>query len=114
MAEAITNLSDAKAKLQRFKSQLLNYKENAKHAARVSRDSMIVVAGGAAAGAIQNKLPYLPGTTIPTAAAVGVGLIALGASGMLDEQSDSAAFLGAGMLAALAAKETDKLLSAAA
>jgi hypothetical protein len=90
-----------------------NMREQAKHATRVGTESLIVVAGGGFAGALQSKMPYLPGTQIPTAAAVGVGLITMAMSGMLDDQADNAAFLGAGMLAALAAKETEKLLLAA-
>lgn len=112
MADNLT-LSGAKERLDRLRSQMANMREQAKHATRVGTESLIVVAGGAAAGALQTKMPYLPGTQIPTAAAVGVGLITMAMSGMLDEQADAAAFLGAGMLAALAAQETQKLLLAA-
>lgn len=112
MADSLT-LTGAKERLERLRSQLSNMRDQAKHATRVGSESLIVIAGGAAAGALQNKMPFLPGTQIPTAAAVGVGFIVAGMSGWLEDQGDNAAFLGAGMLAALAAKETDKLLSAA-
>ncbi len=112
MADSLT-LTGAKERLERLRSQMQNMREQAKHATRVGTESLIVVAGGAACGAIQNKLPFLPGTQIPTAAAIGVGLITMAMSGLLDDQGDNAAFLGAGMLAALAAKETEKLLAAA-
>lgn len=112
MADTLT-ISTAKEKLERLRSQMANMREQAKHATRVGTESLLVVAGGAAAGALQAKLPFLPGTQIPTAAAVGVALVAGAMSGMLDDQADNAACLGAGMLAALAAKETEKLILAA-
>lgn len=112
MADNLT-ISSAKEKLERLRSQMANMREQAKHATRVGTESLLVVAGGAAAGALEAKLPFLPGTQIPTAAAVGVALVAGAMSGMLDDQADNAAMLGAGMLAALAAKETNKLVAAA-
>lgn len=102
-----------RASFDRLKSKLESYKEEAKFATRIGVTSMAVVAGGAAAGAISAKLPYVPGTKVPTGAAVGAGLVLLAMSGKLDEQSDHVAAFGAGMLAAISARETEKLLAAA-
>ena len=88
-------------------------REDAKHATKIGVGSLVVVGGGAAAGVIQAKMPYLPGTNVPTAAAVGSALVAAAMTGMLDDQSDHVANLGAGMLAAIAAKETERMLKAA-
>jgi hypothetical protein len=44
---------------------------------------------------------------------VGFGLVALAMSGMLDEQGDAAADIGAGMLAALAAREAERIVGKA-
>lgn len=109
MAEANITLTEAKGRLERLRSQLANVREQAKHATRIGTESLVVVAGGAACGVIQAKMPFLPGTQIPTAGAVGVGLLTLAMSGMLDDQADNAAFFAAGLLAPLAAKEAEKL-----
>lgn len=110
-SESLT-VSSAKEKLERLRSQLANMRTEAKHVAQVGTRSVLVVAGGAAAGAIQAKMPFLPGTQVPTAGVVGAGLITLAMSGMLDDQGDNAAFFGAGLLAAIAARETEKALTA--
>lgn len=108
MSTAIT-----KASVDRLKSRLASMREDAKHATRVGVGSLVVVGGGAAAGVITAKMPFLPGTQVPTAAAVGSALVAAAMTGMLDDQSDNLAALGAGMLAAIAARETEKMLKAA-
>ncbi len=113
MASDALTLGTAKEKLERLRTQLSNLRGEAKHVAQVGVRSVLVVAGGAAAGAIQAKMPFLPNTQVPTAGVVGAGLITLAMSGMLDDQGDNAAFFGAGLLAAIAARETEKALSAA-
>lgn len=113
MAGEITSLSEAREKVNRFKHQLANMRAEAKHVAKVGTSSVLVVAGGGLAGAIQSKMPFLPGTQVPTAAAVGLGLVALAMSGMLDEQGDAAADIGSGMLAALAAREAERIVGRA-
>lgn len=113
MADAALTLTAAKERLSRLRSQLANVKDDAKRAAKMGTDSVIVIAGGAAAGLVQAKMPMVPGTTIPTAGLVGGLVTALALSGMLEDQGDHAALFGAGMLAAMAAVETEKLLAAA-
>ncbi len=113
MAAEVTNITEAREKLQRFRHQLANMRQEAKHVAKVGTSSVLIVAGGGLAGAIQSKMPFLPGTQVPTAAAVGFGLVALAMSGMLDEQGDAAADIGAGMLAALAAREAERIVGRA-
>ena len=73
---------------------------------------MTVVAGGAAAGFIQAKMPTIGTSTVPTAAVVGAALTALAMSGVFDDEGDRIALFGAGILAATAAAETEKLLAA--
>lgn len=111
MAEQLT-LHAARERLQRLRSQLANVKESAQAVTRLGTDSLVVVAGGAAAGALAAKMPLLPGTQIPTAGAVGAGIIALAMSGVMEDQADRAALFGAGILAAMAARETEKILTA--
>lgn len=102
-----------RASYDRLKARLANVKNEAKHATKVGVTSLVVVGGGAVAGAISAKMPFLPGTNVPTAAAVGSALVAAAMTGMLEDQSDNAAGLGAGMLAAVAARETERMLKAA-
>ena len=112
MAEALSP-TRAREALERYKNRLANLREEAKHATRTGVGALVVVGGGAAAGALQAKLPYLPGTQIPTAAAVGAALVTAAMTGMLEDQSDHVASFGAGMLAAITARETEKMLAAA-
>jgi hypothetical protein len=113
MAEPLT-LSAARDKLTRARNALASVREEAKHVAKVGTSSLVVVGGGVAAGAISAKMPTLPGfSNVPTAAVAGSFLVALGMSNMLDEHSDNAALFGAGILAAIAARETEKALGAA-
>lgn len=108
MSTALTRSS-----YDRMKARLASIREDAKHATKVGVGSLVVVGGGAAAGIIQAKMPYLPGTQIPTAAAVGSALIAAAMTGLLDDQGEHVASLGSGMLAAIAARETERILKAA-
>ena len=108
MSTAIT-----RAAVERLKSRLASVREDAKHATKVGVQSLVVVGGGAAAGLIQGKMPVLPGTNVPTAAAVGTALVAAAMTGMLDDQSDNVAAFGSGMLAAIAAREAERMLKAA-
>lgn len=108
MSTAIT-----RASFDRLKTRLASMREDAKHATKVGVQSLVVVGGGAAAGAISSKMPYLPGTQVPTAAAVGTALVAAAMTGMLEDQSDNVAAFGSGMLAAMAARETERMLKAA-
>lgn len=103
-----------RASVERLKTRLQSMRADAKHASKVGIGSLVVVGGGAACGVIQAKMPFLPGTQVPTSAALGTALVAAAMSGMLDEQSDNVAAFGSGMLAALAAKEAEKIIARAA
>lgn len=105
--------SITRASVERLKTRLASMREDAKHATKVGVASLVVVGGGAAAGAISAKMPYLPGTQVPTAAALGTALVAAAMTGLLDEQGDNVAAFGSGMLAAIAARETERMLKAA-
>lgn len=108
----VESLSQARANIDRLKSRLANVKEASKLAAKTGIASLCVVGGGVAAGVIQAKYPTLPGSTVPSAAAAGALLITAAMSGMLDEHGDNVALIGAGMLAAIAAREAEKALAA--
>lgn len=108
----VQSLSQARSSIQRLRSQLANVREEAKHIAKTGTQSLVIVGGGVAAGAVQAKMPMLPGTTVPTAGALGGLLVAAAMAGVLEEHSDNVAFFGAGMLAAIAARETERALAA--
>lgn len=105
--------SITRASVDRLKTRIQNMKSEAMHAAKTGAGSLIVVGGGAAAGVLQSKMPFLPGTQVPTAAVVGSLMVAAAMTGMLEDQSDNIAAFGSGLLAAVAANETYKLLQAA-
>lgn len=106
------SLTSWKNRALRLRSQLENKREEAKHAAAVANTSVMTIAGGALAGAVAAKMPYVPGTTVPAPAALGLAAVGAAMSGMLDEQSHTVAAIGSGMLAAMAAREAEKLLRA--
>ena len=109
----VESLSQARASIERLKSRLASVREDAKHAAATTQHSLVIIGGGVAAGAVQAKYPTLPGMpNVPTAGALGAVLVAVAMSGMLEEQSDNVAAFGSGMLAAIAARETEKALAA--
>jgi hypothetical protein len=98
--------------VERLKSRMANMKKEAKEAARQTRNSAMTVVGGAAAGALAAKYPTIGDTEVPTAAALGVALVGLSVTGMLDEYGDEMNGLGSGMLAAVAAQEVQKAIEA--
>ena len=106
-------MSTTMEKVTRLRTQLANVKEEAKHVARLGIASTVVIGGGAAAGLCGAKMPFLPKTAVPTAGALGSGLIVLAMSGVLEKEADNVALFGAGMVAAVVARETEKLLTAA-
>jgi hypothetical protein len=106
--------SITRASVDRLKARLASMREDAKAAAKTGSTSLIVVGGGVAAGVLAAKMPTLPGmSSVPTPAVVGTALVAAAMTGMLDDQSDNVAAFGAGMLAAIAARETERMLKAA-
>lgn len=113
MAEQVSSISTARASIERLRSRLASMREEAKTAAKTGTTAVITIGGGVAAGAIASKMPYLPGTQVPTAGAIGAALITAAMTGMLDEHGEQVSAFGAGMLAAIAARETEKVLAAA-
>lgn len=108
MATAITSY---KERAERLKGQLSRIREKGKQAAKTTNGVLLTVAGGAAAGAMAAKMPKLPGTEIPSPVGVGGLLVVAGVAGLFDEMSDNIAQLGAGMLCATVALETEKALN---
>lgn len=97
-------VSQANERIQRLKSQLANYKENAKKAARTGVGAALVVGGGFAGGVIDAKIGAFdtPGGKVEPSAALGGLMISAAMLGLVGDDetlSDGVALLGAGMLA---------------
>lgn len=100
--------------IERLQSRIQNMKKEAKEAARQTKNSAMTVMGGATAGMLAAKYPTIGDSEVPTAAALGVALVGLSVTGMLDEYGDEMNGLGSGMLAAVAAAEVQKAIEAKA
>lgn len=109
----LSSISKARDTVQRLRSQLANVKDDMKRASKLGLDTVVVVGGGVAAGVITVKMPTLFSSTVPTAGVVGAALTALAMSGVFEDEGERVALFGAGILAATAAAETEKLLQAA-
>lgn len=107
-----TGIVSYKDRAERLARSIGRYRQEAKEKAQLTISSIACVAGGAAAGAAQAKVPMIPGTAIPTCMVAGGALVLIGLSGLVEELSDSVAALGAGMLAAEAAAATNRALLA--
>jgi hypothetical protein len=96
------------ARVERLKSALSVARGHARETARLGTSALVTVGGGVAAGWINAKYPTFANTTVQTTTALGVLAIACALSGLCDEYSDEVCSLGAGMLAAQAADESEK------
>ena len=96
--------------VQRLHGQLDRVKNDAKRVTEVGVATVVTVAGGAAAGALAAKLPYVPTTQVPSDVALGTGCVLLSMMGAGGKNNDHLADFGAGVLAVRAAKETEKAL----
>jgi hypothetical protein len=103
--------AEAVQALQSLKSRFAHLKEDAKRIAQLGTASALTVAGGAAAGVLAVKMPKLPGTEIQSDVALGSACVGVALMGWGDKYAEQLCSLGAGMLAVVAARETQKALS---
>jgi hypothetical protein len=97
------------AKQERTETALKNTRNKLREGARLASNSLITsMGGGVAAGFCNAKYPTLLGTGVPTTGAIGAVLVFASMTGYLDEYSDEAAALGAGMLAVAVSDEAEK------
>lgn len=94
-------------KVERLRTQLSNLKGELKESARVGTNMVLSTAGGVIAGYCYADHPVIPGTTFPTAAALGAGLALGSVTGVFDEYSDPLAAIAGGLLAVVVAKEAE-------
>lgn len=95
-------------KVDRLNRLLSTARSHARESARVGTNSLVTVAGGVATGWCNAKYEKFAGTEVSSAAVIGVGAVVAALSGIFAEYSDEAAAFGAGMLASLAAAESEK------
>lgn len=113
MAQQALTVADARAALARLKGRVNSLQERTKEAAEAGVVGLATVAGGAAAGVIQAKLDKFPGTDLPAGPVVGSFILTLAMLGKVGAQRLPIASFGGGILAAYAARETEKLIRAA-
>jgi hypothetical protein len=94
-------------KVERLRTQLSNLKGELKQSAKVGTNVVLTVSGGVIAGYCYADHPTIPGTTFPTAAALGAGLSLGAVTGIFDDYSDPLAAIGAGLLAVVVSKESE-------
>ncbi len=102
--------SDLARKLDNARAVARRFRQETERATRVGTNAVVVAAGGCAAGVLAQKFPFIPNTQVPTDLVVGTACV-VGA--MLDAggaENDKLAAFGAGLLAAAAARETQKAL----
>lgn len=113
MAQQALTVADARAALSRLKGRVNALQERTKEAAEAGVVGLSTIAGGVAAGAIQVKLEKFPGTDLPAGPVIGSFVLTLAMLGKVGAQRLPLASFGGGILAAYAARETEKLLNAA-
>lgn len=101
--------AEAIQSLQALKNRFAHLKEDAQRIAKLGTSSALTVAGGAAAGVLQVKLPKVPGTEIQTDLALGAGLVGAALMGWAGAYAEQATSLGSGLLAVAASREVAKL-----
>lgn len=107
-------LSEARNKVERLTNTLKNIRAEGARIADEAIQSTLVVGGGVLSGVLQAKMPKIPGTQIDADGAIGLGLGLLALFGVLGKEGGKyAGSLGNGMMAANAARETYKLMTAA-
>ncbi len=99
-----------KEKFQRARSQIQNMREDVERGVEMATDSVITVAGGAAAGVLEKKLPKLPGTDIDSKLGLGTLMVGAAALGMAGDYSRQLNSFGSGLLAVAAAEQVAKMV----
>lgn len=99
--------SEAMQKVERLRSQLTNLKGELRKSAKVGTNAVLTVSGGVIAGWLYADHEFVPGTSFPSAGAVGAGLVLGSLSGVFDDYSDPLAAIGSGLLAVVIGKESE-------
>lgn len=102
-------------KVNKIERALASARNKMREGARLGSNAMIGgLGGGILAGLIEAKYATITGTSISTTALAGTTLIGMALIGWLDEYSDEAAALGAGLIAAAVSREAEKYFAEAA
>lgn len=109
MAQTAT-LSETRGKLERARGTIKNLKEEGRRVTRLATHSTLMAAGGVGAGVLRVKFPKIPGTDLPSDAALGTVMVLAATFDMAGDMSDELLAIGGGMLAASAADYTEKQL----
>jgi len=99
------------ASLVRARASLAQARVHGKRMGRVAVSQVCAAGGGAVAGVLAVKMPFIPRTQVPTDAAVGAALALGVALDLFDGANDYVSALAMGMLGAAAARETQKIIS---
>jgi len=111
---AETSKTDLAAKLERARSAMKAYKQDAARVAKLGLGITLAAAGGAASGALQVKHPKLFGSEVDTDAAVVLVLTGLVAAEAFDGAEEHVASFAMGMAGAVAARESMKFMQSRA
>lgn len=111
MANITVSKEQLAQRLDRAKAMLKSAKMEGQRMAELGAHAALTAGGGIASGIVSVKMPKLPGTDIDTDLAIGGGLCALALLDVGGDWSDELNAFGAGMLAAGAARETQKALA---
>lgn len=111
MSEALSKTAMAR-RYESMRSALRRVREDTKHAGRVGTSGILTAAGGAMAGFTAVKFPVIPGTSIPTDAALGVALLTGAALDMFEGVNDQVASFAGGLLAVATAREVQQMVLA--
>lgn len=98
--------------LERAKATLKSLREEGQRVAKLGVHAGLTVVGGVGAGVLAVKMPKVPGTDIDSDLALGGLLCAVALADVAGDWSDELNAMGAGMLAAGVARETQKALIA--
>lgn len=115
MAQSGISKTEALEKLARLRTTLANarVKEKAQHAVKTGMGGVLAAAGGATAGVLAVKMPFVPRTKIRSDLAAGtVGLLVAAAGEMFlgVELSNAAADYSKGLIGSGVSRHTEDLL----
>lgn len=94
-----------------MRATIRRVREDGKQFAKTAKMGVLTSVGGAVSGyiSVNSSLQKVPGTEIPTDAAVGSALLLGCSMDMFDSMNDDVAAFASGLLAAAAAREAQKI-----
>ena len=105
-------LTEARKENATLRTRIRNIRAQGELLTQRLTGATLAAAGGFAAGALQAKLPTLPGLDVPTDLTIGVAVSMLGLAGMGGKANAEVLAFGQGMLAAGVANASRGLLAA--